>query len=121
MLPGQATGLAASRAVHDLPGILAEPTDPGGWDNAEGHDHGEDAQRQDGSNEHLLTRRHDGRDGTIPVMPLGSAPIGSDTSETCWLCDRERGELCHVHERLEQADDDVLPDVVWTATPMEAD
>jgi hypothetical protein len=23
--------------------------------------------------------------------------IGADTAGNCWLCDRERGELCHVH------------------------
>jgi hypothetical protein len=69
----------------------------------------------------MLTRRHDGRDGTIPVMPLGSAPIGSDTSETCWLCDRDRGELCHVHERRERDEERDQPEVVWTVAPEEAD
>lgn len=22
----------------------------------------------------------------------------SDTAPACWLCDRERGDLCHVHD-----------------------
>ena len=45
-------------------------------------------------------------------------PLATDTSETCWLCDRERGELCHVHEQHGDERDD--PEVVWTA-PVEAD
>jgi len=28
---------------------------------------------------------------------LDSEP-GYDTADSCWLCDRERGELCHVHD-----------------------
>jgi hypothetical protein len=28
----------------------------------------------------------------------GKFIIGSDTAANCWLCDRERGELCHVHD-----------------------
>jgi hypothetical protein len=47
-------------------------------------------------------------------------PLAVDTRETCWLCDRERGELCHVHEPLEPDDERDAPDVVWTVAPVEA-
>ena len=47
--------------------------------------------------------------------------LTTDTSATCWLCDRDRGELCHVHERLEQDEERDQPEVVWTVAPVEAD
>lgn len=48
-------------------------------------------------------------------------PLASDTSETCWLCDRERGELCHVHEQVERGYERDDPEVVWVVAPTEAD
>lgn len=36
--------------------------------------------------------------------------VGADTAETCWLCDHERNELCHVH-----APRVVEPTVAWAA------
>jgi hypothetical protein len=38
--------------------------------------------------------------------------LGDDTAANCWLCDRARGELCHVHERREERDD--TEPVPWT-------
>ncbi len=38
-------------------------------------------------------------------------PLGLDTAERCWLCDRDGGQLCHVHERVEPEDE---PELVWT-------
>lgn len=35
--------------------------------------------------------------------------MGTKTAESCWLCDRERGELCHVHEQLDPKE----PETVW--------
>lgn len=53
------------------------------------------------------------------AAPLGAEP-GLDTAESCWLCDRERGELCHVHDPVERAwgarrrEDDEVP-MAWAA------
>jgi hypothetical protein len=42
--------------------------------------------------------------------------LGDDSRATCWLCDRERGELCHIHERLDTPDSEGQPepDVAWS-------
>lgn len=47
--------------------MLPEPADPRSWDDAEGHDKGEDAEGEDGADDEVLTRRHNG-----PMVP--SAP-----------------------------------------------
>ena len=47
--------------------------------------------------------------------------ISSDTSETCWLCDHERGESCHVHEQLTRDDGRDEPETTWTVATPEAD
>jgi hypothetical protein len=47
--------------------------------------------------------------------------LASATSETCWLCDRERGQLCHVHEPLVEDDDSDTPEVAWAVAPAETD
>jgi hypothetical protein len=47
--------------------------------------------------------------------------LTSATSETCWLCDRERGELCHVHEPLVEDDDSDSPEIAWAVAPMETE
>jgi hypothetical protein len=36
-------------------------------------------------------------DGSIRLVANEAPAIGADTAAACWLCDRERGELCHVH------------------------
>lgn len=45
-------------------------------------------------------------------------PIGTDTAGSCWLCDRDRGELCHVHEPREAKDE---PDLAWVQPTSEPD
>lgn len=45
---------------------------------------------------------------------------GADSAATCWLCDRERGELCHVHERLADHDAEPAPVVVTIPDASEA-
>lgn len=49
---------------------------------------------------------------------MTAAPLGSDTRDACWLCDRAREELCHVHE-LTDADDEAI-EVAWSRTATEA-
>jgi hypothetical protein len=46
--------------------------------------------------------------------------VGDDTAATCWLCDRERGELCHVHERPVDHDAEPAPVVVSLPEASEA-
>lgn len=33
--------------------------------------------------------------------------IAADTASTCWLCDPESGELCHVHDKVD------APPLAW--------
>jgi len=50
------------------------------------------------------------------IAPVTAIPrIEEDTAATCWLCDRERGELCHVHASL--AEDDAEPAAVVVSIP----
>lgn len=48
-------------------------------------------------------------------MPSDPPAIGADTAAGCWLCDRERGELCHVH--APPAEDDGEPGAVVVSLP----
>lgn len=34
--------------------------------------------------------------------------LGDDTRPNCWLCDRNRGELCHVHDDKNEDDSEAL-------------
>ncbi len=45
-------------------------------------------------------------------MSKEASHLRAETAANCWLCDRDRGELCHVHERS-GCDAETDPGVVW--------
>lgn len=54
------------------------------------------------------------------VLLVTERQLASDTSEACWLCDRERGDLCHVHEPVSKTEESEPPELSW-ALPMETE
>jgi len=53
------------------------------------------------------------------AMALEPVQLGDDTAANRWLCDRDGGELCHVHQGLDERDADREP-LSWTVPLEEA-
>jgi hypothetical protein len=119
MLPGQTAWLATRWAIHIS--ILPQPSDPWRGHDGQRHDQRQDPQRQYGAYEDVAAFEQHGQNGSIHSMVSDSPGIGSDTAATCWLCDRDGGELCHVHAQGAEGERE-LTDVAWTlpAAPEEA-
>jgi hypothetical protein len=109
VVPREAPRLSALQAVHS--------PSPRRRRDRHCQDHSEDSQRHDSADEELVPVRH---------HPMVSSPgsMGKrrhdtdDTATSCWLCDREHGEICHVHDpaeraRRERCENDALLDAAW--------